>query len=51
MDAKVISFHQNSYKKSFELTKKRHIPRFDKLISKNKIKYSVTNIKSKEMGY
>ena len=33
----VEKIHENVYKKSFELTKKRHIRKFNKLISKNKV--------------
>ena len=36
------------YKKSFELTKKRHIRKFNELISKNKVTQSVTNITDKK---
>ena len=36
--------HENSYKKYFELTKKRHIRKFNELISKNKVTQSATNI-------
>ena len=36
------------YKKSFELTKKRHIRKFNKLISKNKVTQSTTNIIDKK---
>ena len=35
---------ENLYKKSFELTKKRHIQKFNELISKNKVTQSATNI-------
>ena len=41
----VENIHENSYKKSFNLTKKRHIP---KLISKNKATQSATNITDKK---
>ena len=44
----VEMIHENSCKKSFDLTKKRHIPKFDELISKNKITQSATNIKDKK---
>ena len=40
----VEKIHENLYKKSFELTKKRHIRKFNELISKNKVTQSVTNI-------
>ena len=36
------------YKKSFELTKKRHIRKFNELISKNKVTQSTTNITDKK---
>ena len=36
------------YKKSFELTKKRHIRKFNELISKNKVTQSATNITDKK---
>ena len=36
----VEKIHENSYKKSFELTKKRHIRKFNELISKNKVTQS-----------
>ena len=44
----VEKIHENLYKKSFELTKKRHIRKFNKLISKNKVTQSATNITDKE---
>ena len=47
----VEKIYENSYKKSFDLTKKRHIRKFDELISKNKVTHSATNITWKEMGY
>ena len=40
----VEKINQNSHKKSFDLIKKRHIRKFDELISKNKITQSATNI-------
>ena len=40
--------HKSSYKKSFELTKKRHIRIFNELISRNKITQSTTNITNKK---
>ena len=40
----VEKVHENSYKNSFELTKKRHIRKFNELISKNKVTQSATNI-------
>ena len=44
----VEKIHENSYKKSFELTKKRHIRKFNELISKNKVtQSSATNITDK----
>ena len=39
----VEKIHENLYK-SFELTKKRHIRKFNELISKNKVTQSATNI-------
>ena len=36
----VEKIHENSYQKSFELTKKRHIRKFNELISKNKVTQS-----------
>ena len=44
----VKKIHENSYKKSFELTKKRHIWNFNELISKNKVTQSITNITDKK---
>ena len=44
----VEKIHQNSYKKSFDLTKKRHIRKFDGLISKNKVTKNVTNKSDKK---
>ena len=44
----VEKIHENLYKKSFELTKKRHIRKFNELISKNKVtQSSATNITDK----
>ena len=40
----VEKIQENSYNKSFELTKKRHIRKFNELISKNKVTQSATNI-------
>ena len=40
--------HENSYKKSFELMKKRHIRKFNEMISKNKVTQSATNITDKK---
>ena len=40
----VEKIHENSYKKSFDLTKKIHIRKFDELISRNRITQSATNI-------
>ena len=40
----VEKIHENLYKKSFELTKKRHIRKFNELINKNKVTQSATNI-------
>ena len=39
--------HENLYKKSFDLTKERHIQKFDELISKNEITQSATDITDK----
>ena len=44
----VEKIHENSYKKSFELTKKRHIRKLNELISKNKVTLSATNITDKK---
>ena len=43
----VEQIHQNLYKKSSDLTKKRHMQKFDKLISKDKVTKSATYIKCK----
>ena len=40
----VEKIHEKSCKKSFELTKKRHMRQFNELISKNKVTQSATNI-------
>ena len=40
----VEKIDENLYKKSFELTKKRHKRKFNELISKNKVTQSATNI-------
>ena len=46
----VEKIHENSYKKSFELTKKTL--KFNELISKNKVTQSATNVTDKKkMGY
>ena len=39
--------HENSYKKSFDLRRRRHIQKFNELIGKNKITQSATNIRNK----
>ena len=39
----VGKIYQNSHKKFFDLTKKRHIQKFDELISKNKVLQSATH--------
>ena len=44
----VEKVHENLYKKSFELTKKRHIQKFNELINKNKVTQSATNITDKK---
>ena len=46
----VEKIHENSYKKSFELAKKRHIRKFNELISKNKGTHTNMTDK-KKMGY
>ena len=44
----VGKIHENSYKKTFEVIKKRHILKFNELISKNKVtKSSAINITDK----
>ena len=43
----VEKIHEKSYRKSFDLTKKRHIRKFDELISRNRIRQSTTNIADK----
>ena len=40
----VKRFHQISYKKSFDLTKKETVRKFDELIRKNEVTQSATNI-------
>ena len=40
--------NENSNKKSLELTKKRHLRKFNKLISENKVTQSATNITDKK---
>ena len=44
----VEKIHQMSYKKSFDSTNKKHIRKFDELISKNKVTKSATNITDKK---
>ena len=44
----VEKIHENSYRKSFQLIKKRHIRKFNELISKNKVTQSATNITDKK---
>ena len=44
----VEKIHENSYKNSFELKNKRHIRKFNELISKNKVTQTTTNITDKE---
>ena len=39
----VGKIYQNSHKKFFDLTKKRHIRKFDELISKNKVLQNATH--------
>ena len=36
--------HQNLYKKSFDITKKRHVRKFDELTTSSKVTKSATNI-------
>ena len=40
----VEEINQSLYKKSFDLTKKRHVRKFDELISKNKVTQSANPI-------
>ena len=44
----VENIHENSYDKSFKLTKKRHARKFNELVSKNKVIQSATNITDKK---
>ena len=44
----VEKIHPNFYEKSFYLIKKRHIQKFDELISKNKVTQGATNITDKK---
>ena len=44
----VEKIHENFYKKSLELTKTRNIPKFNELISKNKVTQSASNITDKK---
>ena len=44
----VEKIHEHSYKESFELTKKRHLLKFNELVSKNKVTQSATNITYKK---
>ena len=44
----VEKIHENLYKKSFDFTKKRHLQKFNELISKNKLTQSATNIVDKK---
>ena len=46
--ALVEKIHENLLKKSFELTKKRHIRKLNELISNNKVTQSATNITDKK---
>ena len=43
----VEKIHENSCKKSFELTKRKHPRKSNELISKNKVAQSATNITDK----
>ena len=47
----VEKIHENLYKKSFQLRKKRRIQKFNELISKNKVTQSATIMTEKEMYY
>ena len=47
----VEKIHENLYKKSFQLRKKRCIQKFNELISKNKVTQSATNMTEKKMCY
>ena len=47
----VEKIHENLYKKSFQLRKKRRIQKFNELISKNKVTQSATNMTEKGMYY
>ena len=44
----IKTIHENSYKKSFELTKKSHMRKFNELISENKVTKIATNIADKK---
>ena len=44
----VEKIHENSYKKSFDFTKKRRIRKFDEFIGKNKVTQNATNITDKK---
>ena len=44
----VEKIHENLYRKSFDLTKKRLIWKFDELIRKNKVTQSATNVADKK---
>ena len=44
----IKKIHQNFHEKSFGLIKKRHIQKFDELISKNKVTQGATNIADKK---
>ena len=44
----VEKIHQNFYEKSFDLIKKRHIQKFNELISMNKVTQGATNITDKK---
>ena len=44
----VQKIHENSYKKSFDLTKDRQLRKFDELIIRNRTTQSATNIADKK---
>ena len=46
----VENVYENLHKKTFDLTKKRHIQKFDELIRKNKVIQSAANIADKKNG-
>ena len=44
----VENIHQNLYKKSFEITKRRHVRKFDELTSSSKVTKKANNIIDKK---